>query len=67
MRHDESIRDIVESVSFDDILEEIGRVIEGDVREDQTILVISMEMYEVIADFGRMVGPGQTAHVETKY
>ena len=50
----------VEAVSFDDTLGEIDRVVEEDLSEDRRILVNLVEMYEVIADFGKKIGAGRT-------
>jgi hypothetical protein len=57
----------VEAVSFDDTLEKLREVFEEGLSEDQTVPVCSERMYEVIADFGRGLGSGRTARVNTKY
>ena len=67
MGPDNRIGGIVEAISFNDTLGEIGRVIEEGLSEDQVVLVSSIELYEVIADFRRMVKLGQTSRVDTKY
>ena len=53
---DEEISGAVEAISFDDTLGELRKVIGEGLREDRTILVILMGMYEVIADFGERIG-----------
>ena len=40
---------------------------EEGLREEQTIPVDSVKMYEVIADFEERVGLDQMAHVDTRY
>ena len=67
LSHDEEIGQVVEAVSFDDTLGEIGEVVEGSLSEDQVIPVSSMDMYEVIADFERRTQVHQIARVDTKY
>ena len=57
----------VEAVSFDNTLGEIGRVANEGLNEDQVIPVGTVEMYEVIADFGEMIGSRETARVDTKH
>ena len=57
----------MKAVSFDDTLGEIERVVEGGLSEDRVILVNSVEMYEVIADFERENRAHRTARVDTKY
>ena len=52
---------VVEVVSFDDTLGEIEKIIEEDVSEDRVVSVNSVEMYDVIAEFGKMIGLDQTA------
>ena len=61
------ISSAVEAVSFDDTLGEIGRVADEGLSEDRVIPVCSVEMYEVIADFGEMIGSDKTTQVDTKY
>ena len=63
----EEICGAVEAVSFDDTLGELRKVIGEDLREDRTVPVGSMGMYEVIADFGERIGLDRTARVDTKY
>ena len=53
MSHDEGIGEAVEAVSFDDALDEIGKVVEGVLGKDRVIPVNSIDMYEVIANFKR--------------
>ena len=67
LSHDEEIGEAVEAVSFDDILGDIGKVVEGGLSEDQVIPVSSIDMYEVIADFERGTRAHRIARVETKY
>ena len=57
----------MEAVSFDDTLGELRKVIGEGLSEDRTVPVSSMEMYEVIADFGEGIGSDRTARVDTKY
>ena len=64
---DDKISGIVKAVSFDDILREIGKVIEEGLSEGQTIPVGSIHEYEVIAEFGWTVGANRTTQVGTKY
>ena len=51
LSHDEGIGKAMEAVSFDDTLGEIKRVVARGLNEDQVILVNSIDMHEVIADF----------------
>ena len=53
---DDKISSAVEAVSFDDTLGEIGRVADEGQSEDRVIPVGTMEMYEVIVDFGEVIG-----------
>ena len=46
----------MEAASFDDTLGQLQKVVRGGLSEDQTIPVYSLEMYEVIVDFGARVG-----------
>ena len=62
-----SISGSVEAISFNDTLGKIKMAIEGGLSENQTISANSVEIYEVIKDFGQMVRAGQTAHISTKY
>ena len=64
---DDEISSVVEAVSFDDTLGEIERVADEGLNEDRVIPVSSVEMYEVIADFGEMIGSDKTTQVDTKY
>ena len=57
----------MEAVSLDDTLGEIKTLVKEDLREDPVIPVNSVEMYEVITDFGKMIGMDQTAGVDTRY
>ena len=63
---EEGVREVVEAVSFDDTLGEIGKVVEGDLSEDRVIPVNSIDMYEVIADFERRIRAQQIARVDTE-
>ena len=67
MSDDEGIEEVVEPVSFDDTLGEIGRVVKGGLNEDRVIPVNSVDMYEVIADFERGTRAHRIARVDTKY
>ena len=51
LSHHEGIGEAMEAVSFDDTLGEIKRVVARGLNEDQVILVNSIDMHEVIADF----------------
>ena len=53
---DDDISGAMEVVSFDDTLGEIEKIVEEDLSEDWAVPVNSIEMYEVIADFGKMIG-----------
>ena len=64
---DKEVSSAVEAVSFDDTLGEMGQVIEEGLSEDRVIPVNSVEMYEVIADFGQRFKLGQMARVDTRY
>ena len=61
------ISSVVEGVSFDDTLGEIGRVADEGLSGDWVIPIGTVEMYEVIVDFGGITGPGKMAQVDTKY
>jgi hypothetical protein len=63
----EEISGAVEAVSFDDTMGELRKVFEEGLSEDRTVPVCSKRMYEVIAEFGRGLGSGRTARVNTKY
>ena len=57
----------MEAFSFDDTLGELWKVSKEGLTPDQVFPVSSLEIYKVIADFGRGVGSDRTAPVETKY
>jgi hypothetical protein len=63
----EEISGTMEAVSFDDTLEKLREVFEEGLSEDRTVPVCSERIYEVIVDFGRGLGSGRTARVNTKY
>ena len=67
MGTDDKISGAIESVSFDDTLREIERVIIGDLTDDLTSMVNSINMYEEIMEFEQMIGSGQTTPIDTKY
>ena len=64
---DDSISSVVDVVSFDETLGEIERVAGEGLSEDRTIPVNSVEVYEVIAEFGRMIRLNRMVRVDTKY
>ena len=47
----------MEVVSFKYTLSEIEKIVEVYLSKDRVILINSVEMYEVVADFGKMIGP----------
>ena len=57
----------VEAFSFDDTWGELREVVGEGLKEDQTILVCSERMYEVIADFSKGLESDRMARVDTKY
>ena len=52
----DKISGAMEAVLFNDTLRDIEKVTSGDLNEDCTIPVNSVETYEVIAEFGQMIG-----------
>ena len=64
---EDSFSSAVEAVLFDNTLGEIGRGANEGLNGDRIIPVSTVEMYEVIADFGEMIGSGETTRVDTKY
>ena len=64
---DNKISGAVTAVSFNDTLGDIEKIVEGDLSDDRVIPVNSIEMREVIADFGAMIASDRTTQVHTKY
>ena len=64
---DEEISGAVEKVSFEDTLGELRKVFKEALSEGRTVPVSSVEIYKVIADFGKRVGSNWMARVDTKY